>query len=233
MISGWKPKTWPTERRLALAIAASLAAHLLAVFGGMISLPGHDEPLEQLQMQLRLAPPSAPAPQPATPAPAEPATPAKPATTQEGQLAQDGPSPNKVAAKGQAASAAPQAAGEARPPAPPTEAAVRVEDAAAPVYPDDAIAQKLQGCVLAAVHVNEAGDVARVEIVQADVPGVFDQSVVDSQSRAHYLPARQGGKNVPSMVLAVVGFTLDRSQDLNCPQRYAPLATRLLGRKTP
>jgi TonB family protein len=93
-----------------------------------------------------------------------------------------------------------------------------------PAYPAEAIRQGLESCVLAAVEVSASGEVSKVVIVHADVANIFDQSVIDAQSNVHYLPARRNGENLPSRVLAVVGFTLEPERHLNCAMKYAGAA---------
>jgi TonB family protein len=104
-----------------------------------------------------------------------------------------------------------------------------VEQALPPEYPDEALRRGLESCVLAAVDVSPAGEVEKVEIIAADVPRVFDRSIIEAQSRARYLPARREGEAVASRVLAVAAFVLEPGRRLNCALKYAALAERMLG----
>lgn len=97
-----------------------------------------------------------------------------------------------------------------------------------PEYPAVALARGLEGCVLASVQVNSAGDVESVSILAADYPGVFDQSVIDAQKSARYAPARRGSESIPSRALAVAAFVIEPGKQLDCPLKYAPLAEELL-----
>lgn len=102
--------------------------------------------------------------------------------------------------------------------------AMPIDTAAVPAYPDEAARQGLESCVLAAIEVSAAGEVSKVIIIHADVAKIFDQSVIDAQNTVHYLPARRNGENLPSRVLAVVGFTLEPEHHLNCAMKYAAAA---------
>jgi TonB family protein len=102
-----------------------------------------------------------------------------------------------------------------------------------PEYPAEARQRKLEACVLAAVSVGVGGEVERVEILASDIPGIFDQSVIESQQSAHYLPARRQGEAAASRVLAVAEFVLEPGRRLNCAARYAAQAEKLLSGSTP
>ena len=102
--------------------------------------------------------------------------------------------------------------------------AMPIDAASVPAYPAEAVQKGLESCVLAAVQVSASGKVSAVHILHADVANVFDQSVIDAQSTAHYLPARKNGENLPSRVLAAVGFTLEPERHLNCARKYAGAA---------
>ena len=102
--------------------------------------------------------------------------------------------------------------------------AMPIDTASVPAYPAEAVQKGLESCVLAAVQVSAAGEVSAVRILHADVADIFDQSVMDTQSTTHYLPARKNGENLPSRVLAVVSFTLEPGRHLNCARKYAGAA---------
>lgn len=102
-----------------------------------------------------------------------------------------------------------------------------IEDPGAPSYPPEAIRRELESCVLAAVAVSAGGEVETVTILHADVPGVFDRSVIETHGAARYLPARRGGDALSSRVLAVVSFVLDPSRQRNCAMQYAAVAQQI------
>ena len=104
-----------------------------------------------------------------------------------------------------------------------------IVDPGAPVYPAEAVQRKLESCVLAAVYVSATGEVEKVAILHSDIPGVFDASVIEAQTAAHYLPARIGSGTVESRVLAVVGFVLEPGQYRNCAMQYADAARKING----
>ena len=231
-ISGWNPKTW--RNRLPSffwALLASVLIHLVAIFWHLITLPTSPISFQQLHFQARLnslraPPPTVPAATRESPRPPPNAKSSREiAEKPPRQLAQEAPSPNTVKVAKDASKKLP----DEQKSEPPSTPAIRVEGPAAPIYPEEAIARGLESCVLAAIDVKENGEVSRVTIVQADVPNIFDQAVIDSQMQAHYLPARNSEKNVPSTVLAVIGFTLNPGNDFNCPLRYAATAARLNG----
>jgi len=112
-------------------------------------------------------------------------------------------------------------------PGPESREAMAMQGANVPIYPSEAVRLGLESCVLAAVYVSPAGEVQAVRILHADVPDVFDQSVIDAHSAAQYLPARQHGQNVPSRVLAVVSFELEPNGSRNCAFKYAPAARKI------
>lgn len=209
-----------------LMICASAAAHALIILGGLIQWHSADEVLEQHHLSATLRP--------------LPAAPQKPVAT-EAQPGPQRPTPaesdtSHKLSREQASDISVTSAPRNSPPAEatstgveqlhPEQAALKVDDPVAPSYPDEALLRRLEGCVLAAVHVDEHGEVSEVRILEADVPLVFDQAVKESQMTAHYLPARQGGRNVPSQVLAVAEFSLSPGKNLDCPLRYAASAVR-------
>ena len=110
---------------------------------------------------------------------------------------------------------------------PENHAAQLIADPGAPAYPAEAVQRKLESCVLAAVYVSTTGEVEKVTILHADEPGVFDQSVIETQTVARYLPARIGNNAIASRVLAVVSFVLEPARYRNCAMRYAAAAQKI------
>lgn len=104
-----------------------------------------------------------------------------------------------------------------------------IEDPGAPAYPAEAVQRNLESCVLAAVYVSATGEVEKVTILHADIPGVFDPSVIEAQSAAHYLPARIASGAVASRVLAVASFVLESGHYRNCAMQYAAAARKING----
>lgn len=100
--------------------------------------------------------------------------------------------------------------------------------AAPPEYPEAALRNRLEGCVLASITVSVTGEVSDVKIVATDHPNVFDQSVIESQQTARYIPARKSGEARESRVLAVATFVLSPATRINCPLRMASEARRQL-----
>ena len=207
-----------SHRRLAGALAVSILLHLLAIVP--LRLPFDDDPADTVQIYLqatmsRKAPaaitPAKPASPPGKPVPA----PAQQLTTPHGASRAVAPAP----------SSAPPAADASS-----TEAAsaLVLEQPMLPEYPAAALAQGLEGCVLANVLVNTGGEVESVTILAADHPGVFDAAVIEAQNSARYAPARRGGEAMPSRVLAVASFVMQPGKQLDCPLKYAAQAEKLL-----
>lgn len=203
-----------SHRRLAGALAVSLLLHLLAIVP--LRLPFDDGPADTVQIYLQATLSRQPPP---AIAPAKPASPpGKPVPAPARQLT------------------TPRGAGLAAAPAPPAADASSAEAADAlvleqpmlPEYPAAALAQGLEGCVLASVHVNTGGEVESVTILAADHPGVFDAAVIEAQNSARYAPARRGGEAMPSRVLAVASFVMQPGKQLDCPLKYAAQAEKLL-----
>ena len=203
-----------SHRRLAGALAVSILLHLLAIVP--LRLPFDDGPADTVQIYLQ-ATMSRKAPAAITPAkPASP--PGKPVPAPARQLT------------------TPSGASLAAVPAPPAADASSTDAASAlvleqpmlPEYPAAALAQGLEGCVLASVHVNTGGEVESVTILAADHPGVFDAAVIEAQKSARYAPARRGGEAMPSRVLAVASFVMQPGKQLDCPLKYAAQAEKLL-----
>jgi TonB family protein len=220
--------TRPAERwRLMLMMCASAAAHALIILGGLIQWHSADEMLEQHHVAVTLRPLPAAPPKPAASVPQPGQQRSAPAESDVNhRLTRERASDSSIPSTPRNSAPA-----EANPTdveqEQPEQAALKIDDPVAPSYPDEALLRRLEGCVLAAVHVDEHGEVSEVRILEADVPLVFDQAVKESQMTAHYLPARQGGRNVPSQVLAVAEFVLSPGRSLDCPLRYAASAARL------
>lgn len=213
-----------SHRRLAAALALSIVLHLLAIIPLRLPIDSPDDPLQlHLQASVSRTPAAAVAPE-KTPAAAKkpaPSPPSKRITAPHGAKHTAPPEPPARPAAAQEESTAEAAD------------ALVLEQPLLPEYPAAALAQGLEGCVLASVQVNSAGDVESVSILAADHPGAFDQSVIDAQKSAHYAAARQGSENIPSRVLAVAAFVIQPDKQLDCPLKYTPLAEKLLRSNAP
>jgi len=82
------------------------------------------------------------------------------------------------------------------------EAASKKDEAAlpivkvAPVYPKRAMTRKIEGHVLLEFTVTEEGAVSDPVVVEADPPGVFDESALTAVRKFRYKPAVVDGKAV-------------------------------------
>jgi protein TonB len=209
-----------SHRRLAGALAISILLHLLAIIPLRLPI---DSPADTLQIYLQATvsrkPPVATPPEKASPPPNKQA-PSAPAGT---LTAADG-------ARHTAAPATPPAMEQST--AEPADALV-LDQALLPEYPAAALAQGLEGCVLASVLVGIGGEVESVSILAADHPGVFDASVIEAQKSARYAPGRQGSEAIPSRVLAIAAFVIQPGKQLGCPLKYAEQAEKLVRGKAP
>jgi protein TonB len=215
-----------SHRRLAGALAISIALHLLVILP--LRLP-FERPAHGVQVTLQATLARTP--------PAE-ITPAKPGVPPGKKT------PLPPARQLSAPREAGLAAAAALPPAPPAPPAAEersagpadalvLEQPLLPEYPANALARGLEGCVLASVQVNAGGEVESVTILAADHPGVFDAAVIEAQMSARYAPALQGSEAIASRVLAVAAFVLQPGKQLDCPLKYAAQAERLVRRGTP
>jgi TonB family protein len=130
--------------------------------------------------------------------------------------------------------AAPKTSEPPEPPAPPVpepqakDEPVEVADVApqtligtsVPDYPKEVLRLGLQGCVLYALDVDRSGGVERVEIMQSDHPGIFDEAIIAAQQQGRYFPAFKGGRPVKSRIFGVASFEIEGSAPLNCAVRF-------------
>lgn len=89
-----------------------------------------------------------------------------------------------------------------------------------PDYPKEVLRLGLYGCVLYALDVDRSGAVERVEIVQSDHPGVFDEAIIATQREGRYLPAFKGGRPVKSRIFGVASFEIEGNPPLYCAMRF-------------
>lgn len=208
-----------TRRRLAGAFALSVILHLLAIIP--MRLPGSDDSREALQPHLRASISTAPqkqiAPRPTPPKPqpslGERATMPKHASPEKSNDSRQKPEPETQ---------------QQEPETPPAEARI-LDQPQPPEYPRSALASGQEACVLASVLVNVNGEVDEVTIIATDHPGVFNQSVIESQKSARYAPAHRNGRPVPSRTLTVASFVINPGTQLDCPLKYAAEAEKRLG----
>lgn len=65
-----------------------------------------------------------------------------------------------------------------------------------PLYPEAARQRGIEGSVVVALHIDEAGEVREVEILESNPPGVFDAAVLAAYGQARFTPAARGGQPV-------------------------------------
>lgn len=79
-----------------------------------------------------------------------------------------------------------------------------------PNYPSDASRRGVEGYVKLKIHVNEQGRVDRVEVVQGQPVGIFDQAAIDAAKNVRYKPKMVNGQPVASVDKRKLNFKLDR-----------------------
>ncbi len=65
-----------------------------------------------------------------------------------------------------------------------------------PAYPEEARRRGIEGSVVVALHIDEAGEVREVEVLESKPPGVFDAAVIAAYGQARFQPAARGGRPV-------------------------------------
>lgn len=65
-----------------------------------------------------------------------------------------------------------------------------------PVYPEEARRRGIEGSVVVALHIDEAGEVQEIEVLESNPPGVFDAAVIAAYGQARFQPAARGGRPV-------------------------------------
>jgi protein TonB len=168
-------------------------------------------------------------PPPPAQVPPSPSRPATPATARLPESVEPVPAkqPGEKASEARAESKTEEPEPEPEPKSPLASRPQPLLAVQAPNYPREAMQAGIEACVLARVHVNVHGAVTEVEIVETDVPGVFEDAVRQAYDRAQYLPAQRDGRPVASRILGVVTFQLQSRPPLNCEWRYLETARRL------
>ena len=77
-----------------------------------------------------------------------------------------------------------------------------------PVYPPDAVKQKLEGLVTLSVTIAASGEVTRVTIAESCGHEVLDQAALDAVCQWQFSPATQGGKPVEWTARLPIRFRL-------------------------
>ena len=75
-----------------------------------------------------------------------------------------------------------------------------------PVYPQDAFVKKIEGTVLVEIYIDIHGNVVSARIIQS-IPAL-DAAAIATVKQWRFKPARKGGKPVPTMAHAPVGFRI-------------------------
>lgn len=82
----------------------------------------------------------------------------------------------------------------------------RAQQAIRPEYPDAADRQQLSGTVRLQLKLEADGRVSDVEVVNANPPGVFDDSAIKAFRDARFTPAQKAGRAVRALVVIEVVY---------------------------
>ncbi|MDD5388414.1 MAG: TonB family protein [Gallionellaceae bacterium] len=77
-----------------------------------------------------------------------------------------------------------------------------------PEYPEQARRRNQEGTLKLMVKIDDLGRVRDVEVVEADLPGVFDEAALDAFRNAHFHPAMKDGRPVRYQAYIRVVFKL-------------------------
>jgi len=81
-------------------------------------------------------------------------------------------------------------------------------DSIVPNYPDQARRRNQEGSLKLRVKIDDLGRVRDVEVVEADLPGVFDEAALDAFRNARFHPAMKDGRPVRYQAYIRVVFKL-------------------------
>lgn len=80
-----------------------------------------------------------------------------------------------------------------------------------PRYPAAARAAGTTGVVVVQIHIDDAGAVDDVRVVESTPPGVFDDAAVESVRAWRFEPATSAGRATASWVRQTIRFTLEQT----------------------
>ena len=78
-----------------------------------------------------------------------------------------------------------------------------------PVYPKDAVDQKLEGTVILIVDVAADGTVSKAVVERSTLENKFDAAALDAVTRWKFIPEMKAGKAVAGRVRVPVEFRMD------------------------
>lgn len=80
-----------------------------------------------------------------------------------------------------------------------------------PEYPPEADRRRVSGRVRLQIRLEADGRISGIEIVDADHPGIFDDSALDAFRAARFSPAQKAGRPVRALLLIEVKYDWDGS----------------------
>jgi protein TonB len=86
-----------------------------------------------------------------------------------------------------------------------------------PVYPPEALAQRVQGVVILEVVVNEFGRVTQPKVLRS-IP-LLDEAALEAVRQWQFTPSMLNGQTVPVVMTTTVNFTLPASDAAASPPR--------------
>ena len=89
------------------------------------------------------------------------------------------------------------------------ESLPQLRDNRPPLYPAQAVVDRLEGTVILRIHITAEGDVADVTVYRSSDRAILDAEAVRAVRQWRFDPARRGGRPVPATVRLPVRFSLD------------------------
>ena len=84
----------------------------------------------------------------------------------------------------------------------------RIQRAVEPTYPSSARRDGIEGFVVLRLQIDVDGHVRRVDVVDSEPIGVFEQSARDAARKFKFEPSRAGGRYVPVTIEKKISFRL-------------------------
>jgi protein TonB len=229
------------DRRLAACFAASIAAHLLTLFGSLpLPEPEPASVLPPIDVRLVELPPPPKPPVRAEPRPVPAPPPPLMSTERPAEVAVAPavePAPKPAPVEPAVAFDPPMTEQEKarldpryKPAAALDRAATSLDQRREPEYPREALEQGITGCVLVVVYVGASGKVENLHVLRSDPPKVFDRAAMRAFVGAQYLPAIKDNAPVAARIAGVASFELEGKPSPMCALRYFPLVSELDGK---
>lgn len=77
---------------------------------------------------------------------------------------------------------------------------------AALIYPEQAYQMRTRGIVKLRIYINESGKIDAVDVISANPPGVFEEAALQALLATPFMPAKKNGRTVKSQKLIEIKF---------------------------